>query len=92
MHAVTVDAAKTRQRQGKARQGKARQGKARQGKARQGKARQGKARQGKEKANMLTSAPVDPAAGAGVVSLILSLILGCSGVEESISMNTSHCW
>jgi len=47
---------------------------------------------GKEQANMLTSTPVDPAAGAGVVSLILSLILGCSGVEESISMNTSHCW
>ncbi len=46
---------------------------------------------GKEKANMLTSTPVDPAAGAGVVSLILSLILGCSGVEESIPMDTSDC-
>ena len=31
---------------------------------------------GKEKANMLTSTPVDPAAGAGVVSLVVSLMLG----------------
>ncbi len=45
---------------------------------------------GKEQANMLTSTPVDPAAGAGVVSLIVSLILGCSGVEEGIPMNTSY--
>ncbi len=47
---------------------------------------------GKEQANMLTSTPVDPAAGAGVVSLIVCLILSCSGVEKSIPMNTSHCW
>lgn len=46
---------------------------------------------GKEQADMLTSTPVDPAAGAGVVSLIVSLILGCSGVKESIPMNTSYC-
>jgi len=46
---------------------------------------------GKEQANMLTSTPVNPAAGGGLVSLIVSLVLGCSGVEESIPMNTSHC-
>ena len=46
---------------------------------------------GKEKTNMLTSTPIDPAACAGTVSLILGLVLSCRGIEQSIPMNTSNC-